>query len=342
MSLFDECFATIPDLSQKPADYEQFWQKALDNLKKIPQDVLVEKKSTKKILTENNFFLTFQSAGKVRLSAYFLAPRKILGKPPVVVVFPDYNKPIVAYKGLLQAGIAQFILVLRGQKEFELLKSKTNLPEEEKESEKKSPGYFGENLLSKENYYMTQLLLDAYRSLEVIRLRKEIDTGRIGIWGNGIGANMALFVSHFMQRTTALFLENPAFAQLELTQNLSEAAYALEINEKTRTLKKYKNIIKQNLAYCDAVYHTQDIEVPTTMAIDLQNKENVPHGAFAIFHLLKSEKEMHLFVGESSENQLSRERKTRQLAIRFFQNYLLGKTKQIPEENFKDDGTFAV
>ncbi|MCS6984866.1 MAG: acetylxylan esterase [Leptospiraceae bacterium] len=337
MSLFDECFAAIPDLSQIPGDYELFWQKRLEELRRIPQEVSLERKASKKFLSENSFSLSFQSAGKFRLHGFFWSPRKFMGKPPVVVIFPDYNKSPVAYRGLFQAGLAQFVLYLRGQKEFELYKGESN---EKSPAAKRSPGYFGENLLAVEKYYMVQLLLDAYRALEVIRLRKEVDTSRIGIWGIGIGAAMALFVSRFMQRTTSLFLENPAFAFLELTQNLSQADYAREINEAAKNLKKYKNLVKQNLAYSDAVVHALNLAIPTTMAIRLFDKENVPHGGFAVFHLLQGDKEMHLFLDEQNETSLATEKKIRQLAIRFFESSLLGTGKT--KEATQDAGTFAV
>ncbi len=344
MSLFDECFNTFPDTTGKPADFDDFWNRQLEQLKKIPLETEAHKKISKRMLTENNFSISFQSAGKVKLSGHFMGPKKLIGRPPVVIVFPDYNTMPVAYKGLLNCGFAQFILKLRGHEQFQLLaeaeKSNTKTSRAKAEAEESSPGLFGENLLDPERYYMTQLLLDAYRTVEVLRLRKEINSSQIGIWGIGTGVPMALFVSRFMKRTVCLFLENPSFANLELTQNLSQAAYAKEINNATRMYKKQKSQVKKNLAYCDAIYHANELNIPSAMTVNLSNRLAIPQGGFSIFHLLEGEKEMHLFLEDDPAALLKEQKKIRLTAVRFFEKTLLQKRdSDLSELKDKDEGT---
>jgi cephalosporin-C deacetylase len=187
-----------------------------------------------------------------------------------------------------------------------------------------SYGYFGERILEPGEYYANKIFLDAFRAIEVARLRKEIDSSRIGIIGQGVGAAQALFVAAYMERGEALYLENPAFLNLDETQNISDADYAREINAAAKGSKKAKQQIKENLRYFDPVYFARRISASTAFSVNLTNKEAVPHGAFALFHLLKHEKDMFLFTEGDPVALAEEKRKTVSNAVRYFKEKLLG------------------
>ena len=110
MALFDECFSAEADISRAPRDLDKFWNAQIARLKKVPLEVQTKKKVSAKIFTEQNLMVDFQSIDKYHMQAQFIAPRKFSGKPPLVVIFPDYGKETVAYKGLMNAGIAQMVI----------------------------------------------------------------------------------------------------------------------------------------------------------------------------------------------------------------------------------------
>lgn len=332
MALFDECYSSEADLSHTPRDLEKFWSAQIARLKKIPLEIHTKKKVSRKLLTEQNLVIDFQSIDKYHMQAQFIAPRKFITKPPLVVIFPDYGSEAIAYKGLMNAGIAQMVVRMRGHeapRPVEVEVKVSTLPRA-KEEKAKSYGYFAERLLDVQEYYATKLYLDAYRALEVARLRKEIDSSRIGIIGQGVGAAQALFVAAFMQRGDALYLENPAFLNLEQTQNLSEADYAREINEAAKGSKKLKQQIKENLRYFDPVYFADRINACTAFSVNLTNKFAVPHGAFALFHLLKTEKDMFLFTEGDAVALAEEKRKAASNAVRYFKEKLLGESGGAP------------
>ena len=304
MASFDECFANLPKLTDRPKDWDAYWKKQLTKLKKVPLEVESKRKVSKKLLTENHLMISFQSAGKERLTGQLLAPKKFRKKPPVVIIFPDYHEEAIAVPGLAQAGIAQFVIKLRGHEKLAEQKAIV----EEGEEKERSLGFFAENLLEKDNYYLNSLFLDAYRSFEVVRQRREVDSTRIGIWGRGTGAAMAIFASKFMNRTASLFLEHPSFAHLELTQNLSKSKYAQEINQFVKGHRKQSPQIKSNLRYFDSLFFSPHIRAPTAMVVNLKNTQSVPQGSFAVFHHIPGDKEMHLFT-TSDEKSLKVETK---------------------------------
>ncbi len=330
MALFDECFSSEADTSLAPKDLDKFWNGQIARLKKIPLDIHTRKKVSRKLFTEQNLTIDFQSIDKYHMQAQFIAPRKLIGKPPLVVIFPDYGSESIAYKGLMNAGIAQMVVRMRGHEAPRPSQIQEKNVAKNKEERARSYGYFGEHLLDPEDYYATKIYLDAYRSLEVARLRKEIDTSRIGIIGQGIGAAQALFVAAYMQRGDAIYLENPAFLNLEQTQNLSEADYAREINEAAKGSKKVKQQIKENLRYFDPVYFAGRIGASTAFSVNLTNKHSVPHGSFAMFHLLRNEKDMFLFTEGDPVALAEEKRKTASNAVRYFKEKLLGQTGDAP------------
>jgi len=324
MALFDECFSAEADLSLSPRDLEKFWQLQLARLKKIPLEVLSKKKVSRKILTEQNLTIDFQSIDKYHMQAQFIVPRKLSGRPPVVIIFPDYGKEAVAYKGLMNAGIAQLVVRMRGHEAPRPLHVEAKTAQAKDDKREESYGYFREQILEPDDYYATKIFLDAYRALEMARLRKEVDTARIGIIGQGVGAAQALFAAAFMQRGEALYLENPALLNLDETQNISNADYAHEINSAARGSKKTKQQIKENLRYFDPVYFAKKITASTAFSVNLTNKEAVPHGAFALFHLLQHEKDMFLFTEGDPVALAEEKRKTVSNAVRYFREKLLG------------------
>lgn len=325
MALFDECFASEADVSLAPKDIDKFWNAQIARLKKVPLEVQTKKKVSAKIFTEQNLTVEFQSIDKYHMHAQFIAPRKLTGKPPLVVIFPDYGKEAVAYKGLMNAGIAQMVIRMRGHEAPRPVHSaEPGQAVKKEEKREESYGYFGERILEPTEYYANKIYLDAYRALEVARLRREIDTSRIGIIGQGVGAAQALFAAAYMERGEALYLENPAFLNLDHTQNISDADYAREINGAARGSKKVKQQIKENLRYFDPVYFARKISASTAFSINLTNKEGVPHGGFALFHLLQHEKDMFLFTEGDPVALAEEKRRTVLNAVRYFREKLLG------------------
>ena len=136
-----------------------------------------------------------------------------------------------------------------------------------------------------------------------------------------------------MERGEALYLENPACLNLDDTQNISDADYAREINAAAKGSKKAKQQIKENLRYFDPVYFAKRISASTAFSVNLTNKESVPHGAFALFHLLKHEKDMFLFTEGDPVALAEEKRKTVSNAVRYFKEKLL---EQVAEHSLDD------
>ncbi|MDH4263340.1 MAG: acetylxylan esterase [Spirochaetia bacterium] len=315
MSDFDEYFQTSADTSTIPHRFDQFWKDSITYLKQFPLNLKISRKKSKLFNKYNEFELSFDGVDKYPLRASLFIPLKANVKPPMVIRFPDYMSEVKFSPELYEQGYAQMILELRGQREA------LALLEQSEEKQKESFGYFSENMLDPEKYYMRKLYLDAMRCLDVIRLIKEVDKNKISIWGTGIGSAMAVFLQHNADRISSIVLDEPTFVYLELTQNVSKAAYAEEINEYIKKNKLNRKKIKENLAYFDVIYLASKINIPVLMFINIEKRSVAPQGGFAMFHRIPENKDMVIFT-EIEESSVSSSSKAITETIRFFNETL--------------------
>lgn len=332
MARFDECYMNMPSMERRPEDYDDFWKARLDELKRIPLETETDKKISRRLLSEINYNVTYQSADKYRLQATFIGPKKLVKKTPVVVIFPDYMSKVEPEKKLTSAGFAQIILRLRGH-EQELIEE-DEAPEAatadsgqaavkpKTEAVARTYGYFSESLTDPDTFYMTRLLLDAYRTVEMARLRKEVDSSRIYLWGQGTGAAMALFVSQMMKRATALVLDKPAFVSIDEALTISKSGWVREINSFLKKNQRRRKAAHKTLAYNDGLFSAAESSVPMTMIVNLEEKKSIPEAAFPAFHAYPGEKEMFLFTHNDPDKKKEERRQAVEKVIDFFSTNL--------------------
>ena len=315
MTNFDEFFQTSADTSAIPHHYDQFWKNSINNLKQFPLNLKITQRKNKLFNKYNEFDLAFDGVDKYPLGASLYIPLKGNVQPPLIIRFPDYMQEENFSPELYEQGYAQLILELRGHREAIALAAQGE------ENQKTSYGYFSENLMDTGKYYMQKLFLDSVRCFDAVRLIKEVDKNRVSVWGKGIGAAMAVFLQHQFPRISSIILEELTFVYLELTQNVSKAAYAEEINDYIKKNRIMKKKIKENLAYFDVIFLASKINIPLLMFINIENRNVAPQGGFALFHRVPENKDMVIFTDKPEISEASVQRVIPE-AIRFFNETL--------------------
>ena len=312
MAQFDDYFKNTPKVPKKPLDWNTFWKQQIRELNKVPIDFKkVEKKKTLSFKRSERFTeYEYYSIGKYLLKSRLYLPKTTKKKIPVLVIFPDYSETLEDYEQLTEQGHAVFLLFLRGHDNIYLddteekskAKNAKSVDDEDPKEEKVTTlGYFAENLLQKKDYYMRQLYLDAYRSIEALRLLSSIDKTNIAILGKGVGGAMALFVQYFMPRAHKIILEEPSFINIQEINYQNPSKFAKEIISYLQKHKADNFSIRKNLLYFDPIYFAMDIKIPISMLIDFELKSNYPKDSFALFHAIKSSKDMHIFTEDASK-----------------------------------------
>ncbi len=290
LSNFDKYFLNLPPLDKK-SDFDQFWEKAIAEIRKIPLETELVKNGRKSTHRFACYDVTYKGFTKTAITGELLIPRGTL-KPKVVLYVHDYNSESRYQQQNLDESVAYFFMTLRGHSDI--------IKPTDTEEEPSSPGYMVENILDRDTYYVKAVYLDLYRSIDMLRLVPDINCSSIGVIGKGFGAAAAIFTAAFSDRVTALVMETPAFCHLSMSQNSSESDATNEINEFIATLKAKKKHVKENLTYFDALNFTDKITCPVLATVGFKDTLSPPECVFSLFNHIQSEKVIEVYPEEGN------------------------------------------
>ncbi|MFH0975475.1 MAG: acetylxylan esterase [Spirochaetota bacterium] len=287
---FDRFFLNLPPFDRE-SDFYSFWDKAFVDLKRIPIEPAIEKKTGQTSSKFDIYNTVFNGAGKYKVKGELYVPKNI-DNPKIIILIHDYNQPFQPNEEIIDPELAFFFVQLRGH---ELLFSKDQNNTSTSKEEKKLPGFLTENILELNNYYIKNIYLDAFRSVDFLRLLKKADCSGIGIIGKGLGAAAAVFAAGSSERIISLVLDTPSFCYLELSQNISKSDATNEINSFLSGNRSRKKEVKKHLSYFDAINHSDKINIPVLAAVGLKDTLSPPECVFALFNHFQCEKTMEVY-----------------------------------------------
>lgn len=290
LSNFDKYFLNLPPLDKKN-DFDQFWEKAIAEIRKIPLETELVKNGRKSTHRFGCYDVTYKGFTKTAITGELLIPRGTL-KPKVILYVHDYNSEIRYQQQNLDESVAYFFMTLRGHSDI--------IKPTGTDEEPASPGYMVENILDRDTYYAKAVYLDLYRSIDMLRLVPDINCSSIGIIGKGFGAAVAIFTAAFSDRVAALVMETPSFCHLSMSQNISESDATNEINEFIATLKAKKKQVKENLTYFDALNFADKITCPVLATVGFRDTLSPPECVFSLFNHIQSEKVIEVYPEEGN------------------------------------------
>ena len=314
MSLFDRCYQTRVNLEDKPRDWKEFWHQEILKVKSLPKDITVKKKMSIETKIKDQVDLEYSSVDNYRLTAHLFAAKSLPNRNvPVIIIFPDYIQKFTISKKFLRSGILVCLLQMRGHK-IPLI----SINDDGRREEKKSYGYFAKNLDYPGIYYMKYLLLDAYQTVQVLLNQPNLDAKRIGVWGKGIGAAMALFVSKFSDHISSQVIESPGFCHLD-TLKQSGAPYAEEINYLLKKVNKSsRKKLEANARYFDGAFFAEKLTVPSAFVTNLNEKKLPPEQVFSLFNGVRGDKEIHIFTETARESRIKQDQQIQNIVYNYF------------------------
>ncbi len=291
---FDKYINYFPGFT-KENDFDHFWSIMANEIKKVPMQseyVLNKKRSNARF---NIYDVTFRSYMKVVIHADLYIPKNT-EKPKPIIICHDYNS-INQYKGYgVLENFAYLFLKMRGH--HSIIEP---VPTQTENKEKSTPGFLTEQIYEPKNYYLTGVYLDLFRSIDFLRLVKEIDCSELAIIAKGISVPAALFTQCYNKRVTRLVLDSPLFVDLETSQNLSKADSTAEVNSFISTLKRDKIKIKKNLSYYDGLNFSSKVDSSIMMSIGLRDDLSPAKCALSLFHYLNCEKIIEIYPEDNNE-----------------------------------------
>jgi len=295
---FDECFQAFPKISP-PKDFEEFWQNAMNNLKKTPLEPKQKIVLKKSLGWESIWEISYRSLGGKTVKGILSIPRK-RGKSPAVITFHDYRGQPEVIKEFRENGIAHLYIDLRDHEE--------TIPSG---PEKRQRNLFVDYGLDyPDQSYLFFLYMDAVRAVDFLRINKDINSEKIGLLGRGIGSAMAVFAaSQRPENIAALAIEKHAFAHLSRWITLAKTPYAEEFKSIFLNATKGAKKLQKNLDYFDTLAWSESIHVPVLTTVSLQDEEHPAYCGFSFFNHLKTDKSMELFTEQLTDPRFIEQRK---------------------------------
>jgi len=315
---FDQCFSTFPEI-HTPDNFLNFWQSAIDDLKKYPVSPKTKMQLKKSIGKQSQIEVQFNGYGNTPLKGVLTLPRR-QKKVPVILTIDDYLSDFDRSKEYSEAGFAHFALLLRSHEHYPFRRQLEN------GKEAPPPRFFYEaGLTPIDSSYLFLSILDGVRAVDLLRLQKTIDFSKIGIIGKGLGAAVAAFVTIFKKTNIkGLVVERMGYVNLSRWLQDSRSSGAAEIDALLHQIEsqRIKNRIKKEINYFDPLHIAEKIGVPVLSSTGLEDEMNPPEHAFAFFHHLRTDKTMEIYPTEESDPDGMTQRKK---SIEFLAPLLSGK-----------------
>ncbi len=274
----------------RPADFDEFWQKAKDDLARVKPNfklVPVPKKST---ADRNVFEIQMQSLDNYTIKGWLTVPKT---KNPhrkfaVLLGLPGYQVDLDPIVGS-DDDLAIITLNTRGQ-------GTSRGPIDTRRDE-----FISYKLEDKERYVMRGVIMDCVRAIDFVYSQPNLIHDNILVSGGSMGGYLALAVAGLDNRVSLCSAQNPILCDIRGLVN--------EVEWPITSIKKYiatqpgltLDKVLSNLDYYDGKNFAQHINAPTLIGIGLLDPFAPPNNEYATFNLIPGKKKIMVFKNLAHE-----------------------------------------
>jgi cephalosporin-C deacetylase len=280
--------AAIKPTTDSPVDFVAFWDKAKDDLAKIPLDLkltLVQEKCTEKV---NVYHMSVQNYRLgARLYGMLCVPKKP-GKYPAELIVPGAGiRPLSGYVALAEKGMITLEIGIHGIPVNMDVNVYNNLYDGALKD------YFFINLDDKDQYYYKRVYMGCVRAVDVIYSLPEFDGKNVGVFGGSQGGTLSVVTAALDQRVKYMVCLFPAMS--DLTGYLHNRAggwphtFSKDYAAFNRTERKI-----QNSKYYDTVNFARLIKIPGLYSWGFNDETCPPTTLFSVYNVINAPKELML------------------------------------------------
>lgn len=278
-----EKMVTAPDV---PEDFHSFWAQMVKRSEEKPITYTRKEVKTPYCLLDL-YEIRYSAADDTEVVAWFQVPKNIPGKKPCIVRFHGGSGQKGISWTIVGAGMCCLMIDVRGQGGDTVDNGVYH-----------SGGDYNHGMqsgiLDKNEYYLGNVYLDAYRAVEVAAMQEEVDPERIGVSGGSQGGGMALVTAALNKRVKAADVHCPSYTCMHNRME-NRSGVIGRITDYIFRHPEHLELIWDNVRYFDGLNHAPDITVPTFVGLTMDDKVCLPQFTYSAYKALNCEKEIRYY-----------------------------------------------
>ncbi len=261
---------------RKPEDFDQFWDGVKAQTAAVPlrPDLRPDPMRTSEDVDVFQAFYT--SLDSVRVASWYCLPKGARAQLPAIIVAPGYQSDPGIPKEWARRGYAALALAPRGK-----LRSRSQF----------DPGYPGlltYGIVDRSVYSYRGFYADAWRGVDFLLGRYEVDSDRIGVTGSSQGGGLTICTAAMRAEIRAAAAGAPYLTGYVDSIELTHTYPYEEINDYLRQRPESRAQVVETLAYFDCINFADKITCPIIVNIGLQDNVCPPETGYALFDKIAS------------------------------------------------------
>jgi len=274
----------IKSENSKPADFDSFWAKTLEELAKVEPNFKVEELPDSSRDNRRVFSIEMKSLGNLTVRGWMTLPntKNSRKKFPVLLGLPGYQVDLKPMFGS-DEDLAIVVLNVRGQGNS---RDRIRTLRDD---------YIFTGLEDKNRYVMRGAIMDCVRMVDFIFSREELDHDNIMVSGGSMGGFLSIATASLDHRIKLCSAQNPILCDVKALPGkvvwpLRDFNRYIRVN-RGLTMDK----LLDNLSYFDTKNFATNIKCPTLLGIGLLDHLAPPDNEYTAFNNLQVKKHMIIF-----------------------------------------------
>jgi cephalosporin-C deacetylase len=274
----------------KPTDFEAFWQGVIQQAAAIPlaAEVVPDPLRTSEDIEVSQVF--YDSLDHVRIAAWYCRPAQRAERAPAILFLPGYQMDPPIPKEWARKGYIALSVAPRGK-----LRSNRQF----------NPGYpnlLTYNLVDRHTYAYRGFYVDAWRGIDFLLSRPEVDPSRIGVTGASQGGGLTICTAAMRPEIRAAAAGAPYLCGFLDAIELTHTYPYEEINDYLRQYPERRAAVEETLAYFDGLNFADHVRCPIIVNIGLQDNVCPPETGYALFNRIAApDKRLYPYDGHGHD-----------------------------------------
>jgi cephalosporin-C deacetylase len=280
----------------EPADYESFWEEALESARSTAATVVMEAHHGDRYGDAAIFDVAFPGADGDPIRAWFMRPARPRRDLGCLVQFVGYGggrgEP---YEHLANVAAGYAVLVMDNRAQGASYSAGATGDPGAGNSGAEAPGVMTRGISSARTYYYRRIFIDAVRAVDAAVACDGVDPGRIAVGGRSQGGALAVAAAALSgHEVRACFADMPFLCDIPRALRIAPDGPYGELLEYLRRHPGDEELVLSTLAYIDVVHVARRLRCPARFSVGLMDGVCPPSTVFAAYNVIPGDKEMRV------------------------------------------------